>query len=108
MTTNPYGKRLTFHQAAAYLDMPESRLRRLIRERRIPFSRSDGRTLQRRRNGVSEPYVKSGRIELFTADCDAYLASRRVEAIGAPPKSANAPRAVDQRVAELIREMGAR
>ncbi len=57
------GEYLTVEQAAAYLNITDHFVRRLIRERRIPF-------------------VKVGRlVRLRRSDIDDYLAGRRVPAV---------------------------
>lgn len=98
-----FGRRFSFRAAAAYLDIPESRLRRLVAEKRIAYVRSDGRILRRRRPaGGFTSYVKSGRVEFYQVDLDAYLEAQRVPATQARASAAPRPRAVDLEVEQLI------
>lgn len=103
-----YGKRLSFKEAKAYLEIPESRLRRLVYEGRIAFIRTDGRTCFRTRHGKREAYIKSGRLEFYRADLDAYLHAQRIAAHVplAPPRDPTR-QPVDAEMEALIARTGA-
>lgn len=101
---SPFGRRFSLAEACAYLDWPESRLRRWVQLKKIAHVKTSQTARTRRHGTKTTLYTKTGRIEFYESDLLALLNSLRVEAVASAPVRLprTARRPVDDEVAALL------